>query len=183
MAAYYYRKALRKRLMKGRSIKEMAVATMYAACKEMSIPRRLEDIAKEADADFIFAGRCFRILVRELGINHSLVDASRHISKVALNANIRQGTYRAAVDMLDIVKKNSISDGKDPKALASAVLYAACLLKREENISQTKMAQAGDISVVTLRKRLRDVSVLFPELRNVTLRTEGGPTCKYRCYR
>jgi transcription initiation factor TFIIB len=50
-ASYYYRKTLSSGLIKGRSIKEMVVASVYAACKEMDIPRRLEDIAKAADAD------------------------------------------------------------------------------------------------------------------------------------
>ena len=62
-AAYYYRKTLNSRLIKGRSIKEMVVASVYAACKEMDIPRRLEDISEAANADKIFAGRCFRIMI------------------------------------------------------------------------------------------------------------------------
>ena len=56
-SAYYYRKTLSSGLIKGRSIKEMVVASVYAACKEMDIPRRLEDISEAADADKIFAGR------------------------------------------------------------------------------------------------------------------------------
>ena len=64
-AAYYYRKTLNSRLIKGRSIKEMVVASVYAACKEMDIPRRLDEISEAANADKIFAGRCFRIMTRE----------------------------------------------------------------------------------------------------------------------
>lgn len=85
-AAYYYRKTLSSRLIKGRSIKEMVVASIYAACKEMEIPRRLEDIAKAADADKIFAGKCFRLMSRELSINTANIDAARYASKVAENA-------------------------------------------------------------------------------------------------
>ena len=134
-AAYYYRKTLDNRLIKGRAIKEMVVASVYAACKEMDIPRRLEDISKAADADNIFAGRCFRIMARELGINSPSVDASRYMSKVAENADVSQKTYRNALDMLDQVKKDPISYGKDPKALATATLYGACV--RRERQSQS----------------------------------------------
>jgi transcription initiation factor TFIIB len=172
-SAYYYRKTLGSGLIKGRSIKEMVVASVYAACKEMDIPRRLEDISEAADADKIFAGRCFRIISRELSINTSNVDANRFLSKVAENAGVKQKTYRTALDMLDMVKKDTISYGKDPKALAAAALYAACLIEDEENTSQAKLAQAGGISVVTLRKRFLDISKLFPEmqieLKKVTL--------------
>ena len=115
---------------------------MYAACKEMDIPRRLEDISKAADADNIFAGKCFRIMTRELSINSSSVDATRYMSKVAENADVSQKTYRTALDMLNVVKKNPISYGKDPKALATAPLYGACLIGRERQ-SQSSKARKG----------------------------------------
>jgi transcription initiation factor TFIIB len=165
-AAYYYRKTLDSKLIKGRSIKEMVVASIYAACKEMDIPRRLEDVSKAADADNIFAGRCFRIMSRKLSISSPSVDAARYMSKVAENAAVSQKTYRTALDMLDVVKKNPISFGKDPKALATAALYGACLVEEKNNISQARIAQAGGISVVTLRKRVLDISKLFPEMQN-----------------
>jgi transcription initiation factor TFIIB len=170
-AAYYYRKTLDSRLIKGRSIKEMVVASVYAACKEMDIPRRLEDISKAADADNIFAGRCFRIMTRELSISCSSVDATRYLSKVAENAAVTQKTYRAALDILDVVKKNPISYGKDPKALATAALYGACLVGGEDNVSQAKLAKAGGISVVTLRKRVLDISELFHGIHKSKLET------------
>lgn len=169
-SAYYYRKTLSRGLIKGRSIKEMVVASVYAACKEMEIPRRLEDISEAADADKIFAGRCFRIMSRELSFNASNVDANRFLSKVAENAGVSQKVYRTALDMLDKVKKDPISYGKDPKALAAAALYAACLIEDKENTSQAKLAQAGGISVVTLRKRFLDIIQLFPEAQKLTRR-------------
>jgi transcription initiation factor TFIIB len=165
-AAYYYRKTLDSRLIKGRSIKEMVVASTYAACKEMDIPRRLEDVSKAADADNIFAGKCFRIISRELSISSPSVDAARYMSKVAENAAVSQKTYRTALDILDVVKKNPISYGKDPKALATAALYGACLVEEKDKANQAKLAKAGGISVVTLRKRILDVSKIFPEIGN-----------------
>ena len=165
-AAYYYRKTLNSQLIKGRSIKEMVVASVYAACKEMDIPRRLEDISESAFADKIFAGRCFRIMTRELSINSPSVDAARYMSKVAENADVSQKTYRRAVNMLDVVKKDPISYGKDPKALATAALYGACMIEEKDKVNQARIAQAGGISVVTLRKRVLDISKVFPEIQN-----------------
>ena len=63
--------------------------------------------------------------------------------------------------MLDGVKKDSISYGKDPKALATAVLYRACISEENEGdhhkITLGRLAKAGAISIVTLRKRASDV--------------------------
>jgi transcription initiation factor TFIIB len=165
-SAYYYRKTLDCKLVKGRAIKEMVVASVYAACKEMDIPRRLENISEAADADNIFAGRCYRIMARELGINCPLVDAGRYMSKVAENADVSPKTYRKALAILDEVKKDPISYGKDPKALATAALYGACLMEEEYRVNQSKLAKTGGISVVTLRKRISDIAKLFPALQN-----------------
>jgi transcription initiation factor TFIIIB Brf1 subunit/transcription initiation factor TFIIB len=63
--------------------------------------------------------------------------------------------------MLSIVKENPISHGKDPNALAVAVLDAACL-KEGEKVSQAQIAVAGDTSILTLRKRFQDVRKIFP---------------------
>jgi transcription initiation factor TFIIB len=163
-AAYYYRKAFDSNLIKGRAIKEMVVASIYAACKEMSVPRRLQEISYAANAEPIFSGKCYRIMSRKLRISPSIVDATSYISKIATNAQISQQTYREAVNMLSVAKKNPICHGKDPKAVAAAVLYASCLKKKEEGISQSKIAAAGNISIVTLRKRLADILKFCPEV-------------------
>ena len=163
-AAYYYRKAFDGKLIKGRAIKEMVVASIYASCKEMSVPRTLQEISYAANAEPIFSGRCYRIMSRKLRISPTIIDASSYISKIATNAHISQQTYREAVNMLSVAKKNPICHGKDPKAVAAAVLYASCLKKNEADISQSKIAAAGDISIVTLRKRLTDILKICPEV-------------------
>jgi transcription initiation factor TFIIB len=163
-AAYYYRKAFDSNLIKGRAIKEMVVASIYAACKEMSVPRTLQEVSYAGNAEPIFSGRCYRIMSRKLRISPAVVDATSYISKIATNAQISQPTYREAVNMLSVAKKNTICHGKDPKAVATAVLYACCLKRQEADINQSKIAAAGDISIVTLRKRLADILKIFPEL-------------------
>jgi transcription initiation factor TFIIB len=165
-AAYYYRKTLHNKLIKGRSIREMVVASIYASCKEMEVPRTLCEICDAANADPIFAGKCYRTMARELRISPLIVDSTRYISKVADSACVSQKTYRRAVEMLDIVKKHEISYGKDPKALATAVLYAACIKENELKVSQAKIAAAGSISVVTLRKRFSDILRIIPRDNN-----------------
>ena len=63
---------------------------------------------------------------------------------------------------MSVIKENSISSGKDPNAVAAAVLYGACLAQGEK-LHQVELAEAANLSVVTLRKRLRGVRKVFPE--------------------
>ena len=63
--------------------------------------------------------------------------------------------------MLSIIKENPISHGRDPNALAVAVLCAACL-EEGKKISQSQIALAGYTSIVTLSKGFQDVRKIFP---------------------
>ena len=160
-AAYNYRKALDKRIIKGRSIRALIVAAVYASCRDLSVPRTLEEISVAANTDAIFAGKCYRLLVQNLELQLPVIDSNKYLARIANKAKVSERTYRTALDMLSTMKNNSISHGKDPNALAVAVLYAACL-KEGENVSQAQIAVAGDISIVTLRKRFQDVRKIFP---------------------
>jgi transcription initiation factor TFIIB len=160
-SAYNYRKALDKRIIKGRSIRSLVVASVYAACRELNIPRTLDEIAETANTDSIFAGKCYRLLVRHLKLHLPIIDSNVYLAKIANKANVSERTYRMALEMLTKIKENPISHGKDPNALAVAVLYAACI-KENEKVSQAQIAVAGDTSIVTLRKRFQDVRKIFP---------------------
>jgi transcription initiation factor TFIIB len=81
---------------------------------------------------------------------------------------ISEKTVRRAAEMMSVMKQDPISFGKDPGALASAVLYAACL-EQGEKIAQGHVASAANVSIVTLRKRFIDVRKVFPNVPN-------GPT-------
>jgi transcription initiation factor TFIIIB Brf1 subunit/transcription initiation factor TFIIB len=67
--------------------------------------------------------------------------------------------------MMAVIKENPVSYGKDPNALAVAVLYGACLAQGEK-VSQVNLSQAANMSIVTLRKRLLDIRKVFPEIPN-----------------
>jgi len=164
-SAYYYRKILDQNLIKGRSIKGFVVACVYVSCREMNVPRTIEEIAEISNTDKIFAGKCYRLLVRKLKVRLPSIDSTSHLARIANNAGISEKTLRHAVQMMSQIKDDPISFGKDPCAIAVAVLYGACLDKGEKT-SQSKISLAGKVSVVTLRKRFLDIKKIFPQIPN-----------------
>ena len=164
-SAYYYRKILDQNLIKGRSIKGFVVACVYASCREMNVPRTIEEIAEISNTDKIFAGKCYRLLVRQLKVRLPSIDSTSHLGRIANNAGISERTLRHAVQMMSQIKDDPISFGKDPCAIAVAVLYGACLDKGEKT-SQSRISLAGNVSVVTLRKRFLDIKKIFPQIPN-----------------
>ncbi|HEX9318231.1 MAG TPA: TFIIB-type zinc ribbon-containing protein [Nitrososphaeraceae archaeon] len=162
-AAYYYRKTLDLNVIKGRSIEGFVAGCIYVACREVNIPRTLEEICKAMDTDHIFAGKCYRILVRRMNIRLPEIDVRIHLSRIAASAGVSEKTTRRAAELMAIVKNKPMSFGKDPNALSVGVLYAACL-NQGEKVNQKRLADSANMSIVTLRKRYLDIQKIFPSL-------------------
>jgi transcription initiation factor TFIIB len=82
------------------------------------------------------------------------------IAKVANKTNLSEKTKRKAMSIMnDITTKNeTFSAGKDPMGLAATILYLSCT-KTGENITQDNIANAGGVTGVTLRNRLKDLRI------------------------
>ena len=159
-ALLYYKKVLDRGLIKGRSIKELIVACVYVVCKSSSIPRTLTEISQIVEANEIFAGRCYRLLIRELKIIQVQFKPSIFIRKIADVANIHERTVRESIDMLLAIQNESLFSGKNSLSLAAAILYITCR-KHRQKISQAKIATAANINIMTLRKRLLEVRTVI----------------------
>jgi transcription initiation factor TFIIB len=155
-ALLYYKKALEKGLIKGRSIREIIVACVYVVCKNSNIPRTLTEISQIVEADQVFAARCYRLLMRELKITHVQFKPNIFIRKIADEANISERTARESIDMLLAIQNENVFSGKNSLSIAAAILYLTCR-KHRQKISQARIASAANINIMTLRKRLSEV--------------------------
>ena len=156
----YYKKALDKGLIKGRSIKELIVACVYVVCKNSSIPRTLKGDFTNSRSKRDLCCKCYRLLIRELKIIHVQFKPSIFIRKIAAVANIHEKTVRESIDMLLAIQNESIFSGKNSLSLAAAILYIICR-KHKQKISQAKIASAANINIMTLRKRLLEVRTVI----------------------
>src|SRR5919198_688297 len=155
-SAYIYRKAKSNRLTHGRTISGVVAASVYIACREMSTPRTLKDIAAAASISQKHLAKMYRLLLIELDIKVPLVDQINCIAKVANKANLSEKTKRQAISIMDEVTEKQISAGKNPMGFAATILYLSCL-KTGENKTQTDIAQAAGVTEVTLRNRFKEL--------------------------
>ncbi len=155
-AAIIYRKALEKDLIRGRTIVAITAASLYAACRSNRIPRNLLEISEFSSVEWREVGRCYRLLLRKLGLQMPLVDPLAHISKIAEKTGISGPTQGLAIKIFQDAKRKCVLAGKDPKGLAAAVLYIACRLRNEKK-RQQDIAIAADVSEVTVRNRCKSL--------------------------
>ena len=155
-AAYIYRKALQKGLVRGRSISALIAASLYAACRNTETPRTLNDIGQAANIKRKDIARCYRLLHRELDLKMPVVNSIQCISRIASKIGISEKTRRSASLILKEAHENHESAGKDPMGLAAAALYLSCV-KNGENLTQRDIAEAANVTEVTIRNRYKSL--------------------------
>ena len=126
-AAYIYRKAMEKKLVRGRSIHGLMAACLYAACRNTETPRTLDDIANGINIRRKDVARCYRLIFRELELKMPVADPVKGVSRIASTAGLSEKVKRRAVDILNMAKKIGMVAGKDPMGIAAAALYLACI--------------------------------------------------------
>jgi transcription initiation factor TFIIB len=153
-SALLYRKALKMDLIRGRSIDAFVSATIYAACRQNNLPRPLKEISKLSTREHGEIARTYRLILREMSLKMPVDDPMKFIPSIASKLNLRRDTEQMAVSILVQAKKRNSLSGKDPRGLAAAALYMACL-KNDEKRIQKQVADAAGTTEVTLRNRLR----------------------------
>jgi len=155
-AAYIYRKAQERHLVRGRTVSGILAAAVYIACREMGISRTLKDMSAHSDVKLKEVARSYRLLYLELDLKIPVVNPTKYIARVANRASLSEKTKRQAAEIMNNVTKREISTGKDPMGLAAAVLYVSCI-KTGENRTQSSISEAAEVTEVTLRSRYKDL--------------------------
>ena len=155
-AAYIYRKAQERGMVRGRTIRSVLAATSYIVCREMGISRTLKDIAMAADVRPKDLSRTYRLLVFELDLKVPIIDPMKAIARIANKAELKETTKRQAINIMYEVIKRELSAGKDPMGLAASVLYLASHMTRDYT-TQIDIAEAAAVTEVTLRNRSKDL--------------------------
>ncbi len=157
-AAYLYRKALEKKLVRGRSISSMIAASLYAACRDAETPRTLNDVADAANVKRKDISKCYRLLHKELELKMPVVDSTQLIARISSKLEIPEKTKRYAVKVLKEAQERKESAGKDPMGLAATALYLSCV-KNGVSITQRDLAEASGVTEVTIRNRYKGLKL------------------------
>jgi transcription initiation factor TFIIB len=153
-AAVFYRKALEKGLVRGRSINAIAAASLYAACRKSGSPKTLTEIAEASLVNKKDVARCYRLLLQELDFHMPISDPLTYVSRIAEKNHVSGKTQGAAIAILRDARQKRFSAGKDPMGMAAAALYIACV-QNNEKITQKDIAEAAGVTEVTVRNRYK----------------------------
>lgn len=160
-AAYFYRKASDKKLIRGRTVKGIVGACIYAACRDLGTTRTIIEISKCMQEKRNIIAKSYRLLFQQLSLEVPVPDSTSSIIRFSNNLELPEKVKRDAIFILDILKENNVVAGKKPDAVAATVVYMACV-KNNESISQHKISKMSGITTVTVRNRLKEFTKYVP---------------------
>ena len=156
--AHMYRKVEERGLIRGRTISGMLVACVYVACRRSGHPRTLKEVSAKSNIMRKDIAKNSRLVMNELAITSSVVDPMKCIVRVASAAQLGERTTRHAFKMMsELLRKKTLTAGKDPLGLAASILYLASK-ETGEIKTQLHMARASGVTEVTIRNRIRALS-------------------------
>jgi len=154
LACRIYRSVASKRHFKGRSIAEVASASVFIACKKLGMPRMFNEIVKHSKVDKRKVIRGYHLIINTLNEKPIVNSPEIYIPRIMKALNCSPQIEDKARGIIESVRP--LFNGKNPVSLIAAAIYISCLITGQRK-SQHQIAQAAGITEVTLRKRMREI--------------------------
>ena len=155
-AAVIYRKAVKKNLIRGRSINSVVAASLYAACRKANVPRTLDEIAEATSSDRKEIGRTYRFLSRELILKLKPTKPQEYLSRFCSELDLSGQVQKKAKQIIDKAEERELISGKGPTGLAAAAIYIASINEGERR-TQREVADVAAVTEVTVRNRYKEL--------------------------
>jgi transcription initiation factor TFIIB len=155
-AAYTYRKAQERGLVRGDTIDSVLAASIYVAARQSGVPRTLEEISEISNVKPKHAARSYRRIVTQLDIKAPIIDPSKYIMKIANKLGFDEKIKRKALQLMEQAQKKNILVGKDPVSMATSLLYLVNVGEGQHK-TQSEIAKAAGTTEVTVRNRSKEL--------------------------
>jgi transcription initiation factor TFIIB len=155
-ASVIYRKAVKERLIRGRSIQGVTAATIYVACRQCGVARTLDEIARASTVNKKEVGRCYRFLLKQLNYYIPPVKTSQYLTKFSNQLTMEGTAEEIAHKILFVAKELKLTSGRGPAGIAAAASYIASTLTGERR-TQREVAEIAQVTEVTIRNRYKEL--------------------------
>jgi transcription initiation factor TFIIB len=155
-ASVIYRKAVKERLIRGRSIQGVTAAAIYLACRQCGVARTLEEIAQSSSVNKKEVGRSYRFLIKELDYSIPPLRPSQYITKFSNQLTMQGKVEEIAHKILKAAKELKLTSGRGPTGIAAAASYIASVLTGERK-TQREIAEIAQVTEVTIRNRYKEL--------------------------
>jgi len=156
-AAVIYRKAVRKKLIRGRTIEGVTAAVLYAACRQCNVPRTLEEISNTAQMKKKEIGRNYRNILCRLELKLLPTTPQDYISRFCSKLKLNSDVQAKTLEILQEAAHQELTSGRGPTGIAAASIYIASVLCGERR-TQREVAEVAGVTEVTIRNRYKEIA-------------------------
>ena len=150
ISAFYYRMALKKDLVRGRSIDNLVAACVYLACRQhQTTPLTIKDVAKASSRSSRQISHNIRLLISELNLRPTPMDFGVLIHRLGDELSLTMHTRLRAREIFAMVTEAKLATGKNPLNLAAACTYLAAMQTGERR-TQQQVAKVSKTAPVTI---------------------------------
>lgn len=156
-AAVIYRKAVEKNLIRGRSIQGVVAASLYGACRQVGVPRTLDEIANVANVGRKEIGRTYRFMTRQLQLRLMPTKPDDYIARFCSELGLSGEVQAKAYELLQMAAEKELTSGRGPTGVAAAAIYIASILTNNRR-TQREVAEVAGVTEVTIRNRYKELT-------------------------
>ncbi|MCI4436358.1 MAG: hypothetical protein JHC33_06050 [Ignisphaera sp.] len=140
-------------------LKILALASIVLAARKHNIPIRVKELITRFDISeeeyWKFMSEVY-FKVNLSGELKAYVDPRKFLPSIVNNLGVSQKVFVIAAKIIDVLKREGLTEGKDPAGIAAASVYIASILADEKK-TQKQVAEAANVTEVTIRNRYRDI--------------------------
>ncbi len=155
-ASIIYRKAIKKRIVRGRSIQSIAAAAIYLSCRKCGVLRTIDEIADATNLRKKDIGRSYRFMIKELSDFVPPLTVSNYAARFSNKLSLSGKAEAIAIKILEIAKAMKLTSGRGPTGIAAASTYIATVLLNERK-TQREVAEVANVTEVTIRNRYKEL--------------------------
>jgi transcription initiation factor TFIIB len=155
-ASVIYRKAVKERLIRGRSIQGVTAAAIYVATRQCGLARTLEEVSQASTVNKKEVGRSYRFLVKELDYFIPPLKPSQYVTKFSNQLTMQGKVEEIAHKIIETAKILKLTSGRGPTGIAAAASYIASILTGERK-TQREIAEIAQVTEVTIRNRYKEL--------------------------
>ncbi|MCW3133732.1 MAG: transcription initiation factor IIB [Methanophagales archaeon] len=156
-ASMLYRKAMKKRLIRGRSIEGITSALLYITCRQYGVPRTLEEVREISRVEQKEISRAYRFLLRELNLKVSPASPVDFVPRFCSLLNLGGDIRSKAIEIIKKAAEAELTNGRGPIGIAAAAIYIAAILSGEHR-TQKEVSDVTGVTEVTIRNRYKELS-------------------------
>ena len=158
-ACQLFRSAQSEDLLRGRSIEAIGAASIYGTGRCNQHPLLLEGVVDAARVESTRVTNAYRTLNRELELPAPPMRPTSFVPRLISELELDHDIRRRANELAERAEGTALTNGCQPSGVAAACVYLAAQ-EQGALITQSTVASAAEVSVVTLRSRRDELQAI-----------------------